>query len=90
MSSIRSTMKETIVNMLENTIEQHDYMTLVSVQLKIKTGYYDNNIATAEKEVAHLKNYRKSYPHISKEIDEVIDYLNGIVVMDKMSVEEQW
>lgn len=89
--SIRSTMKETILDMLEHTIEKHDYMSLVSVQLKIKAGFYEDNIGSAEKDMKFLRNYKKSYPHISTEINEVIEYLNGIVMMDKMSPEaENW
>lgn len=81
--------RETIVNNLEKTIEKNDYMSLVAVQMRIKTEYYTHpDVKGAEKAEADIKfltTYKKSYPHIEKEIDEVIDYLHTILVTERIS-----
>lgn len=80
--------RETIVANLQKTIDQNDYMSLVAVQLRIKTGFYEhpdvNGIEKASADIKFLSSYKKSYPHIEKEINEVIDYLTTIVVTGQL------
>lgn len=80
--------RESIVENLQKAIDKNDYMTLVSVQLRIKTDFYLNpdidGISKAKADIKHLTNYKKSYPHIAKEVDEVIDYLHSLVTMNAL------
>lgn len=79
--------RESIVQNLQKAIDKHDYMALVAIQLRIKTGFYENaevkGPEKAKDDIKFLKNqYKKSYPHIGGQIDEVISYLESVVVMD--------
>lgn len=80
--------RETIVANLEKTLEKNDYMSLVSVQMRIKTGFYEHpDVNGGEKAAADIKfltQYKKSYPHIEKQIDEVIAYLETLLVTAKL------
>lgn len=77
--SIRTGVKDAMVELLEKTIKKNDYMALVVIQLKIKNGYYEN-VAPDKmaSEIKYLKQYRLSYPHISDAIDEVIEYIESM------------
>lgn len=79
--------RQAIIDNLEKTIEKYDYMTLVSVHMKIKSGYYESdNIdqKVIEKDIKFLTSYKKSYSHISKQIDEILEYLNNIYLVKKI------
>lgn len=70
--------REAIIDLLENTLQKNDYMSLVNVQMKIKSGYYEKFADKLLVEMNYLQQYKKSYPHISKEIDEIVEYINAI------------
>lgn len=76
---MRINIRESMVELLEKTIKKNDYMALVVIQLKIKNGYYENVPADKMKsEIKYLEQYKLSYPHIRKEIDEVIEYIESM------------
>lgn len=73
-------LRESMVEMLEKLSKKNDYMILVTLQLKIKSGYYVNCEPIKRLgELKTLNGYVRCYPHISKELREIVSYIEGFV-----------
>jgi hypothetical protein len=75
--------RESMVEMLEKLGKKNDYMILVTLQLKIKSGYYINcDPVKRTGELKTLTGYVRCYPHISTELRDIISYIEGLAVED--------